>query len=336
MAQNIKYPFKVLAVHNDYMIACRGYRLDKYSLEGSFINHIGVLADKQYSKWAGRKIMRRLMRAEITSLYELPDGAMIIIAKKGIFRKEEHENIFRKVFNIPRGSKPLNISFTKDGIAYFGEYFQNLDKTEVNIYSSADGCRTWDIVYTFPAGSINHIHGLFFDPYTERIWILTGDRQNECIIGWTNDGFKTLHEELRGGQEYRSCQLFFYKDFIVFATDSQYIENEIRAIDRKTLRITTLQKVQGSVIKGGQCGNISYLSTTVEPSRVNLDKSSHVWISKDGTTWTEVFSAKKDWYPSILQYATIEFPHYFHIDNKLYFSGRAVKDLDGKSTSIDI
>ena len=331
-----KFSCKILAVYSDYLIVTKGYHIDKYSLSGNYIEHIGDIIDEKYSKYANYKLTRRLFRVEITGYYELIDNSLLLIAKKGFFLKKANESNFTKVLDIPRGSKPLNICIAENGKVYFGEYFQNIEKQEVHVYCSTDNCETWKIAYTFSAGNINHIHGLFFDPYTERIWILTGDRQNECIIGWTNDGFKTLHEELRGGQEYRSCQLFFYKDFIVFATDSQYIENEIRAIDRKTLRITTLQKVQGSVIKGGQCGNISYLSTTVEPSRVNLDKSSHVWISKDGTTWAEVFSAKKDWYPSILQYATIEFPNYFHIDNKLYFSGRAVKDLDGKSTSIDI
>lgn len=78
------------------------------------------------------------------------------------------------------------------------------------------------------------------------MWVLTGDRENECVIGYTDDEFKSFHEVLRGGQEYRSCQLFFYKDFIVYATDSQYIENEIRAINRETLEISILAKIQGS------------------------------------------------------------------------------------------
>ena len=80
-----------------------------------------------------------------------------------------------------------------------------------------------------------------------------------------DEEFNTFHEVLRGGQEYRSCQLFFYKDFIVYATDSQYMENEIRSINRNTLEVNTLAKIQGSAIKGGQMGEVAYLSTTIEP-----------------------------------------------------------------------
>lgn len=329
-----KYDFKVLAVHIDHLLATRGYRIDRYTLDGKWIEHVGTLEDKKYGKWARHKLSRRFMRAEITALYELETGAMIAIAKKGIFRKEKNEQVFRKIFSIPRGSKPLNICFTRDGRAYFGEYFQNEEKDAVHVYGSEDGGKSWRVVFTFGGGNINHVHGLFFDTYTDRIWIVTGDRENECIIGWTDDGFKNLHYELKGGQEYRSCQLFFYEDFIVYATDSQYIENEIRAIDRKTLMITPLQKIQGSAIKGGQFGDVAFLSTTVEPSKVNLDKYSHVWLSCGGRDWKEIFKAEKDCWPAILQYGTFEFPLHYAMNGCLYFCGRSVKEYDAKTTFV--
>ena len=330
------YNFKVLAVYSDYLLGSRGYKIDKYSLDGKWMAHVGTLEDKKYGRWAEHKLTRRLIRAEITALYDLADNAMLAIAKKGFFRKEKGELVFRKVFSLSRGSKPLNICFTKDGKAYFGEYFQNVEKAEVYVYGSEDDCRTWKVVYAFPAGNINHVHGLFFDPYTNHIWIVTGDRENECIIGWTNDGFKNIHEVLRGGQEYRSCQLFFYKDFIIYATDSQYIENEIRIINRETLQIMPLAKIQGSAIKGGQCGEVAYLSTTVEPSEVNRDKYTHVWVSCNGKVWKEVYEAEKDCWPSIFQYATMEFPLHHSEMDYLYFSGRAVLKLDGKTIRVKL
>jgi hypothetical protein len=240
---------------------------------------------------------------------------------------------------MPRGSKPLNLCFVPSGNIYFGEYFQNLEKQAVNFYCSDDNAKNWHIAYTFEAGNINHIHGLFFDKYTNRIWVATGDRENECIIGYTEDEFKTFVEVFRGGQEYRTCQLFFYKDFIVFGTDTQYQQNVIKKFDRRTLEITELQKVQGSVIKGGQVGDVAYISTTVEPSDVNTDKWAHLWVTKDGLHWEEKYKAKKDWLPATLfQFGTFEFPQYYGIEKleRLYFSGRALKGLDGKSTYIDL
>lgn len=330
------YDFKVLFVCADYLLAVIGYRINKYSFEGKWTESVVKIKDKKYGKWADYKLSRRLMRAEITSLYELYDGNMISIAKKGIFCKEGGEQIFRKVFSVPRGSKPLNICILPNGHMFWGEYFQNMNNEDVNIYGSMDNGQTWTVVYTFEAGNINHIHGLFFDKFTNRIWVLTGDRKNECIIGYTDDEFQTIHEVLRGGQEYRSCQLFFYKDFIVYATDSQYIENEIRAINRETLQITTLAKIQGSAIKGGQTGDVSYLSTTVEPSEVNKCRFSHIWVTKDGLHWVDKYQAEKDCWPSIFQFGTFEFPQNAYCDGKLWFSGRALKGFDNKSTYIEL
>lgn len=312
-----------------------GYTLFKYINEDA-IGYISCHLRDKYSHYSCNAITRRLFRAEITGLYILGDNSMIAIAKKGIFKCGSVGGYSRKVFTILRGSKPLNLCILPNGHIFFGEYFQNVEKDAVNIYGSEDNGETWRVVYTFEAGNINHVHGVFYDKYTSRIWVLTGDRENECIIGYTEDEFKTFHEVLRGGQEYRSCQLFFYKDFIVYATDSQYIENEIRAIDRETLKITTLATIQGSAIKGGQTGDVSYLSTTIEPSDVNKDRFAHIWVTKDGLHWEDKFKAEKDCWPSIFQFGTFEFPQNAYHEGRLWFSGRALKGYDNKSSYIEI
>lgn len=325
---------KVQVAHTDFEIVSNGYKL--YWLSKNELKKSKGVNDKKYSLLSQNKFFRRLFRAEITGLYELQNGSILAVAKKGLFRNTPTGGGLQKVFSVPRGSKPLDLCVLPNGHIFWGEYFQNMEKKAVNIYGSVDNGQTWNIVYTFPAGNINHVHGVFEDTYTGWIWVLTGDRENECIIGYTEDEFQSFHEVFRGGQEYRSCQLFFYKDFIVYATDSQYVENEIRTINRKTLEITTLVKIQGSAIKGGQTGDVSYLSTTIEPSDVNKDKYSHIWISKDGKNWKDVYKAKKDNWPSIFQFGTFEFPQNAYCNGKLWFSGRALKGLDGKSTYIEI
>ncbi len=320
---------KILSVSLTEKWTSRGYHLKNPK--------VGYKVVDKYSVLSYFALTRRFFRAEITGLYTLNNGEHIAIAKKGLFLRQIGSNSFEKCFTIPRGSKPLNLCIIPSGTIYFGEYFQNVDKQAVNIYYSDDNARTWHIVYTFKAGQINHIHGLFFDQYTSRIWVATGDRQNECIIGYTEDEFKSFVEVFRGGQEYRTCLMFFYYDFIVFATDSQYIPNKIKRFDRNTLEIIELQNIQGSAIKGGQMGDVSFLSTTIEPSKVNKDRYSHLWVTKDGLHWEEKYKARKDWLPSIFQFGTFEFPLY-EVDKieRLYFSGRALKGLDGKTMYIDL
>lgn len=321
---------KVVCVNGDSVLVSKGYVLS----DGH--NHYRLI-DKKYGLLSRFKLTRRLLRAEITSFYTLADGVQLALAKKGIFRRRKDEKDFVKISSIPRGSKPLNLCVTPTGTIYFGEYFQNVENLPIHIYKLNVEDGGLERVYTFGQGEINHIHGLFFDKYTNRIWAVTGDAEHECIIGYTEDEFNSFVEVFRGGQEYRCCQMFFYEDYIIYCTDSEFIENSIKCIDRKTLEIKVLCHVTGSVIKGGQNGNISYFSTNVEPSQVNMDKRAHVWVSKDGLNWEEKFSAEKDIYPAIFQFGSFEFPYYeTPIGNRLYFSGRAVKGLDGKSTYIEL
>ena len=329
---------KYLYVSTDNFFISKGYNLYKVLVNQDWKQKFVVIKDRKYGLISHLALIRRLVRAEITGLYVLINGNIVTVAKKKLFLQKNGCKSVEMCFAMPRGSKPLNLCLAPSGNIYFGEYFQNLDKQAVNIFCSKDNAQTWSVAYTFQAGNINHIHGLFFDKYTNRIWVATGDRENECIIGYTEDEFKSFVEVFRGGQEYRTCQLFFYKNFIVFGTDTQYEQNVIKKFDRKTLEITVLQEVQGSVIKGGQVGEVAFISTTVEPSRVNTDKFAHLWVTKDGLHWEERYKAKKDWLPFIFQFGTFEFPQYCGIDRleRLYFSGRALKGLDGKSTYIDL
>lgn len=332
----MKTKYKILTIHPNNIIGCNGYNINKYTTEGHLNEHLGKVIDTKYSLLSSCPFTRRFFRAEITGLYDLKDGNQIAIAKKGLFLRSGLGD-FHKVFAILRGSKPLNLCILPNGHIYFGEYFQNMERNSVNIYASYDNGHTWKIAFTFKECEINHIHKLTYDPYTDRIWVLTGDRDNECIIGYTEDEFNNFKKVFRGGQEYRTCHLFFYEKFIVFATDSQYMQNEIKCFDRETLELKSLAKIQGSAIKGGQSGNISFLATTIEPSEINKDRYSHLWYTKDGLNWTDAISYKKDYLPSIFQFGTLEFPNYeCTITNKLWYSGRALKGLDGKSTYIDI
>ncbi len=319
---------KIIGVNSSDKLISKGYHLA--DSHGKYI-----VEDRVFSLFSRIALTRRLFRAEITGYYTLDNGSSLIVAKNALFLKRHGSNCFVKCFSIPRGSKPLNLCIAPSGNVYFGEYFQNIEKQAVNIYKSSDGACTWNIVYTFAEGEINHIHGLFLDPFTDRIWVATGDRAEECIIGYTEDEFKSFNVVFRGGQEYRTCQMFFYKDYIVFGTDTQYEQNYIRSFDRKSLKITDLQQVQGSVIKGGQVGDVAFLSTTVEPSDVNKDQYAHLWTTKDGRHWEERYKAKKDYWPFIFQFGTFEFPN-FELDklDRLYFSGRALKGMNGKTTYI--
>ena len=205
------------------------------------------------------------------------------------------------------------------------------------IMQSKDYGSTWSVAYTFVDGRVNHIHGLFADPYSGKVWVATGDDDCACIFGYTEDGFKTFVPLYEGSQQYRVCVPMFREHDIIYATDSQYEQNYIRSINRKTGEVRNLQAIQGSGIYSVQIGQKMLVSTTVEPSIVNKDKNSHLWYSDDGENWREIATFKKDiWHTQVFQFGSIRFPYYETDSNLLIFHGRALRNLDGRTAVLNI
>jgi hypothetical protein len=200
----------------------------------------------------------------------------------------------------------------------------------MRIFKSMDNGDTWSVAYTFKKGEVNHIHGLFEDPYSSKLWVATGDDDVACIFGYTEDGFKTFVPQFKGSQQYRVCVPLFKEKEIIYATDSQYEQNYIRSINRETGEVTNLQPIQGTGIYAAMGDWGFAVSTTVEPSRINKDKFSHLWWSKDGNEWIEIDSYKKDCLSKVyFQFGSIRFPSYEKGARSLVFTGRSIKKIDG-------
>lgn len=331
------YRFVVLYARKEWWLVARGYRLYTYSHSTGKRKYFSNLTDGKNNIYAAFKLTRRLFRTEITHLYHFQNDTWMCIAKKGIFRYNEGSKLFEKCCNIEKGSRPMNLCQAIDGTIYYGEYCFNPERKPMRIYQSKDNGNTWLVAYEFKSGEINHIHGIFNDPYTGRLWVATGDDDAACIFGYTEDGFKTLIKQYEGTQQYRVCVPLFTENEIIFATDSQYEQNYIRSINRKTGEVTNIQPIQGSGIYAVQNGSLMMVSTTVEPSRVNLDKYSHLWYSYDGHNWKEYISFKKDMLPkTYFQFGSIRFPYYEKESDYAVFSGRALKGFDGKSMIVPL
>lgn len=329
--------FIALYIASSDWIVAKGYKFYKYDPSTGKKSYFSRLVDGKNGLLSTCWLTRRLFRAEITHLYHFQNDTWMCIAKKGIFRYNKDSKLFEKCRNIEKGSRPMNLCQGDDGSIYYGEYCFNPQRHPMRILCSNDNGDTWNVAYTFGEGEINHIHGIFNDPYTGRLWVATGDDDEACIFGYTEDGFKSFVKEYAGSQQYRVCVPLFTPEEIVFATDSQYEQNVIRSIDRKAGEVKDWQEIQGSGIYAVQNGKLMMVSTTVEPSTVNTDNSSHLWYSRDGHNWKELISFKKDCLPkTYFQFGSVRFPHYEGESEYVAFHGRAVKRLDGKTMIIPI
>ncbi len=316
-------------------IVSKGYRLYYYNPMTGKKKYFSRLVDGKNVLLSCNRFSRRLFRAEITHLYHFQNDTWMCIAKKALFRYNKESKLFEKCCDIEKGSRPMNLCQAQDGTIYYGEYCYNPDRKPMRIFQSKDNGDTWSVAYEFKDGEVNHIHGIFEDPYTKRLWVATGDDDEACIFGYTEDGFMTFMKEYSGSQQYRVCVPLFTEDEIIFATDSQYEQNVIRSINRKTGEVKDWQKIQGSGIYSVKNGDLMMVSTTVEPSEVNKDQASHLWYSWDSHNWKELISFEKDCLPkTYFQFGSIRFPHYEGESDYVVFHGRALKKLDGKTVII--
>lgn len=324
--------FVALYITQSYWIVAKGYRLYKYDVQTNKLTNFSRLVDSKNAFLSQFRLLRRLFRAEITNLYHFKDDTWMCIAKKAIFRYNKDSGLFEKCCSVEKGSRPMALCQANDGTIYYGEYCFNPARKPMRIMQSKDNGETWSVAYTFGDGEVNHIHGVFNDPYTGRIWVATGDDDCACIFGYTEDGFKTFVRKYQGSQQYRVCVPMFTEKSIIYATDSQYAQNVIRSIDRETGDVRDICKIQGSGIYATQFGDCFAVSTTVEPSKVNLEQNAHLWFSKDGEHWVDVCSFKKDiWKKTYFQFGTLRLPRYEGSSKYLVCYGRSVKELDGKT-----
>ena len=332
MIQKVKIisGYCVLNVDNNVIYAAKGYKIFKSFDDGESWELDGKIENNKYGLIANTsRLLARLSRAEITNLLILQDGTRVAIGKKGIFLALKDEKVYKKTFNITRGTRPLNMCEDNNGILYFGEYLSNPNRKEVHIFKSIDSGKTWVICYTFPKNTIRHVHGIFYDKYEDLVWFATGDLNSECIIGHTDDSFVTVKVFKQGGQKYRAVQLLFFKDFIIYGTDTEHEKNYIYRVDRKNGKEHCLQELQGSVLSSVNSNEYAAISTAVEPSEVNYDVYSHIWFSNDGYKWKELYKGKKDlFHPKYFQYGRFKFPIGAINNEKLLFSGHALEGLD--------
>jgi len=330
--------YRVLHVNKNTLYAAKNYSIYKSNNAGEHWTLDGRVVDHKY-RFLGsvNKLLARLLRIEVSDLVILKDGTRIIIAKKGIFVAKPNNKQYIKVFSIPRGVKPMNICVDNNENIYFGEYISNgsfagVERDEVHIYRSTNKGKDWNVCHTFPKNTIRHIHGIFYDAFTNKVWFTTGDRGDECIIGNTPDGFKTINIVKQGGQKYRAVKLLFYKDFIIYGTDTQVEQNYIIRFDRNDGKEYIIQEVQGSVLSATNFGNYACIATAIEPSDVNTDPYSHLWFSKDGLIWKDIYKAKKDSFsPKYFQFGRMLFPHNAIMNDQVIVTGHALEGIDNKT-----
>ena len=221
-----------------------------------------------------------------------------------------------------QGSRPLNLCSTPQGL-FYGEYHGNPERKPMRLFHSKNGI-DWTVFCSFE--NIRHIHSVFYDPFTSNLWLTTGDDNKESGI-WKNttDKPKSFVPLLIGSQQERAIQLLFLEKYILYGTDTPLEQNFIYAINRNTLEREPVIKVDGSVFYSTQLFDQCFISTAIEPSKVNKEKMAKIYHIDQNLKSQPLLAHKKDiFHKKIFQYGQIKFPSGENNQQHLIYSTFAV------------
>jgi hypothetical protein len=172
-----------------------------------------------------------------------------------------------------------------DSSLFIGEYYQNPNRGNVNLLKSKSNLMGWMPAYEFQPGQIRHIHAIQKDPYSEKLWICTGDSDKESMIGWSDDDFKTIRMIGQGSQLWRVCQLVFTQESILWGTDTDSEElGGIYKWNKKTGELKKCISIDGAIFYGTQLKNGTIVMSTNRQGLSNEkdDKVRLYIISEEG------------------------------------------------------
>ena len=303
---------RALAWSGDHLYAARGYELLRARIQDPanlVWKPVGTFRPAPRRRLSViHSLTARLLRDGFHALAVLPSSCLVAAVPGTIVTLRPGDSEFRRTHTITRGTRPLHITAVPGGAVFWGEYFDNPTREEVHIYASADNGATWSVAYTFPKGSIRHVHNIVHDPWENCLWILTGDYGDECRILRASCDLSRIDPILQGNQQTRAVALVPTEDGLYFSSDTPLESNYIYRLDRQRV-LSQLSPLTSSSIYGCRVGAHVFFSTMVEPSEVNRDLHVRIYGGNIAQGWQPVLAWAKDAWPmALFQYGNAFLP----------------------------
>lgn len=321
----IVFPIRVLCTLNDTIVAYKHGSLYAYDCTSTYelknkrrICKIPISPLQRI--FSHISLYERLFRMVPRASIVLSKSSFLFACRGAVFFVDienqtiEKEYIFDRPMNAP-------LTFSRiQGIAGFsdcivcGEYHGNLEKREMRVLARTQSGK-WETIYSFPKGTISHIHGFCPDPERNRVLILTGDSDSESGIYAATDNFALVTPLLQGSQQTRSCVAFSHSGGILYATDSPLSANNLYVL-HSGVAPTAIANMPGPIIYATKAHDGAYwFATSVEPdSRLTRlryllsyklgngvsDRFVHIFTGTPEDGFKEVLKFKKDIFPMAL------------------------------------
>lgn len=222
------------------------------------------------------------------------------------------------------GSRPLSFK-CHDNAVFYGEYRSNPERSEVHVWCAKIDDKDWHSVMGLIG--VRHVHGVYFDRFSQQFWVTTGDEDDEAKVILLNNDFTFDQVLLEGSQQSRIVKPIFTQDFVYYASDAPNDVNYIYRYCRTTKKIEEIQEVNGPIYFGQSVGGILFFSTVVEPSKINSQTTIDLWASLNGKNWKCIKKFQKDKLSfKYFQYGQLVFPNQQFNDELFCFTEFATKN----------
>jgi hypothetical protein len=234
--------------------ATRGFSIYR-SRGGSAFERVLSVRPRLGRAWGGylASIRSHFGYQELVELLPLRDERLVVFAAGDIhcvdLRAKVIERTHRlRYFGPGKGRGLMAFGLTSDptGAIYFGEYTTEPGAHPVCVWKSIDEGKSWHQAFEFPAGTVRHIHTVQFDPYADAIWVGTGDRDEQCYVGVSDDGAATFRWMAQGTQKCRTCGFVFFPDDVLWGMDTGNEPNHLIRLQRENASVDTHAELPGA------------------------------------------------------------------------------------------
>lgn len=197
----------------------------------------------------------------------------------------------------------------QSGNFYFGEYINTVKDVRIIKFCPEDS--QLSVVRTFKAGVVKHIHGIFYDEFRNRLWVTTGDKNEQCRIMYTEDEFKTLQTLGEGDQSWRAVSVIPLEHGMLWGTDAgkdatKEDINKIFYYDFETQQRSEIATIGNPAYHSARiAGGGVLVGCNFEPGRKqDTETASSIWYGggNQSSTWNKL--AKFDYDPGNVRWAS--------------------------------
>jgi hypothetical protein len=285
---------------------------------------------------SGSRLARRALRLDKSNAVFVEHGTAVVAAYQGgLYRWSADSQAVVRTGSLRQCRNVLHqgIAVLDEKRLLLGEYGQNANREAVAIWGSADAGRSWSVVHEFPAGSVKHVHGVYRDPFSDSLWIPTGDFEGECFLYRTDADFACMTRYGDGTQVWRTVALLFAPDRISWIMDSQLQTSHLMHLDRQSGTLTRGRSFPGPVwyVKQLQ-DDVTLAQSTCEIGPGVHTDSAHLFLSRDHDTWVEVAKFKKDSWPMrYFKFGVLGFADGPQTSSRFALFGEGLRGFDGKA-----